>query len=491
VIGAALIDQLNSRQVRALALQMQQALLAKDELLQTQQRQLVFKQATIDKLTHEMAVLKRLKFAARSEAFNAEQKSLLEEAIDADLEALGHELARERPAPQPPAAAKEQPKRQPLPANLPRREIRHEPDSTTCGCGCAMKRIGQDVAEKLDYVPGIFTVERHIRGKWVCATCEVLVQAPVPAHVIDKGLPTTGLLAQVLVAKYADHLPLYRQEAIFERAGMSLSRSTLAQWVGACGVELQPLVDALKAALLSRAVLHADETPVAMLKPGHGKTHRAYLWSYGTTAFDPIKGIVFDFAETRAGRHVQAFLGTDRADASSNCQWSSNNPQLWSSNFPHPSLPRRQRWKWKIERLWSRMGTALHRARGPCAAPALRLPCSTRTRRRRWLVSSSGRPFTSSVLLAATSRPSLASSGWTARRCAAAYASRPGGRTDAATPSACWIRTVSGWPVVHRRSTTRRASSGRSCVRTEALPAATSSCAARSRHCAWLPPWRR
>ena len=312
MIGAAPIDQLNTRRVRALALQLQQALRAKDELLQTQQRQLVFKQVTIDKLTHEMAVLKRLKFAARSEVFNAEQKSLLEEAIDADREALGHELARERPAPQPPAAAQEQPKRQPLPANLPRREIRHEPDSTTCGCGCAMKRIGEDVAEKLDYVPGIFTVERHIRGKWVCAKCEVLVQAPVPAHVIDKGPPTTGLLAQVLVAKYADHLPLYRQEAIFERAGMSLPRSTLAQWVGACGVELQPLVDALKAALLSRAVLHADETPVAMLKPGHGKTHRAYLWSYGTTAFDPIKGVVFDFAETRAGRHVRAFLGTDQ-----------------------------------------------------------------------------------------------------------------------------------------------------------------------------------
>jgi transposase len=324
VIETARIEELNNGQVRALALQMQQALRAKDEQLdahrvqlETQQRQLVHKQATIDKLTHEMAVLKRLKFAARSEAFNAEQKSLLEEAIDADLEALSRELARERPAP-PPAAPKEQPKRQPLPASLPRREIRHEPDSTTCGCGCAMKRIGEDVAEKLDYVPGVFTVERHIRGKWVCAQCETLVQAPVPAHVIDKGLPTTGLLAQVLVAKYADHLPLYRQEAIFERAGMNLSRSTLAQWVGACGVQLQPLVDALKAALLTRAVLHADETPVPMLKPGSGKTHRAYLWSYGTTAFDPIKGVVFDFAETRAGRHVQAFLGTDRANGSSN-----------------------------------------------------------------------------------------------------------------------------------------------------------------------------
>jgi transposase len=296
VIDAAHLDQLPEAQVRALAAR-----------LLTEVRH---KQATIDKLTHEMAVLKRLKFAARSETFSGEQKSLLEEAIDADLEALGRELEREQPAASTPAQ-KEQPKRQPLPAHLPRREIRHEPESTVCGCGCQLKRIGEDVAEKLDYVPGVFSVERHVRGKWVCTQCETLVQAPVPAHVIDKGLPTTGLLAQVLVAKYADHLPLYRQEAIFERAGLALSRSTLAQWVGACGVEVQPLVDALKAEMLSRPVLHADETPVAMLKPGHGKTHRAYLWSYGTTVFDPLKAVVFDFAETRAGRHVQTFFGQD------------------------------------------------------------------------------------------------------------------------------------------------------------------------------------
>jgi transposase len=268
------------------------------------------KQATIDKLTHEMAVLKRLKFAAKSESFSAEQKSLLEQTIDEDLEALSRELEREQPD-QPRAVAKEQPRRQPLPAHLPRREIRHEPEATVCGCGCALKRIGEDVAEKLDYTPGLFTVERHIRGKWVCTQCETLIQAPVPAHIIDKGLPTPGLLAQVLVAKYADHLPLYRQETIFERAGMSLSRSTLAQWVGACGVQLQPLVDALKIEMLARPVLHADETPVAMLKPGHGKTHRAYLWSYGTTVFDPMKAVVFDFAESRAGRHVQTFFGQD------------------------------------------------------------------------------------------------------------------------------------------------------------------------------------
>lgn len=296
VLAATPIDQLSDAQVRALAAR-----------LITEVRH---KQALIDKLTHEMALLKRLKFAARSEAFSAEQKSLLEETIDADLEALSRELEREQPIPAPPVH-KEQPKRQPLPASLPRREILHEPQSTVCGCGCALKRIGEDVAEKLDYAPGLFTVERHIRGKWVCTKCETLVQAPVPVHIIDKGLPTTGLLAQVLVAKYADHLPLYRQEAIFERAGLGLSRSTLAQWVGACGVQLQPLVDALKNAMLARSVLHADETPVAMLKPGHGKTHRAYLWSYGTTVFDALKAVVFDFAETRAGRHVQRFFGQD------------------------------------------------------------------------------------------------------------------------------------------------------------------------------------
>ena len=172
-----------------------------------------------------------------------------------------------------------------------------------------MKRIGEDVAEKLDYEPGVFTVERHIRGKWACANCETLVQAPVDAHVIDKGIPTTGLLAQVLVAKFADHLPLYRQEAIFARAGLGIARSTLAQWVGSCGVQLQPLVDALKADMLRRSVLHADETPVQMLKPGNGKTHRAYLWAYAPGAFEDLKAVVYDFCETRAGENARAFLG--------------------------------------------------------------------------------------------------------------------------------------------------------------------------------------
>jgi len=220
-----------------------------------------FKQATIDKLTHENAVLKRLKFAAQSKAYTGEQKTLLDETLDMDLAAVAAEIEALEPASKP-AGEKKIPKRQALPPSLPRREIHHEPESTTCGCGqVIMRRIGEDVAEKLDYEPGVFTVERHIRGKWVCACCEKLVQAPVAPHIIDKGIPSTGLLAQVLMAKYLDHLPLYRQEAIFERTGLAIARSTLAQWVGVCGVQLQPLVDALAAEMLKNPVLHADETP--------------------------------------------------------------------------------------------------------------------------------------------------------------------------------------------------------------------------------------
>jgi transposase len=138
-------------------------------------------------------------------------------------------------------------------------------------CGCQLQRIGEDVSEKLDYTPGVFTVERHVRGKWTCRQCETLIQAPVPAQVIDKGIPTAGLLAHVMVAKFADHLPLYRQEKIFGRAGLPIARSTLAQWIGQTGVQLQPLVDALREHVLAQGVIHADETPVQMLAPGERK----------------------------------------------------------------------------------------------------------------------------------------------------------------------------------------------------------------------------
>lgn len=303
VVEPQSLDGLNETQLRAMLHSVLQAAAAKDQAL-------AFKQVVIDKLTHENALLKRMKFAAQTERYSADQKSLLEDDIETDLAAVAEELNQHRAPAR--SEEKQSPKRQPLPAHLPRREIRHEPESRTCQCGCQLKRIGEDVAEKLDYVPGVFTVERHIRGKWACAHCETIIQAPVAAHVIDKGIPTTGLLAQVLVAKYADHQPLYRQEAIFGRAGLSIPRSTLAQWVGTCGVRLQPLVDALKTQMLNHRVLHADETPVQMLKPAgkrDGKTHRAYLWAYAPGAFETTRAVVYDFCESRAGEHARDFLG--------------------------------------------------------------------------------------------------------------------------------------------------------------------------------------
>ena len=278
------------------------------QMLQRLMGEVKHKQALLDKLTYEMAVLKRLKFAAKAEALHADQRSLLDEALEEDLQAVAEEVEQMQPPKQRPQRAKA--KRLPLPAQLPRQEFAHEPEATEC-CGQPMKRIGEDVAEKLDYTPGVFTVHKHVRGKWACACCQTLKQAPVDAHIIDKGIPTTGLLAHVLVAKYADHLPLYRQETIYARAGAPIPRSSLAHWVGSCGVQLQPLVDALRQEVLRHAVIHADETPVQMLKPASqrdGKTHRAYLWAYTPGRHEEMKAVVYDFCESRAGKHAGEFL---------------------------------------------------------------------------------------------------------------------------------------------------------------------------------------
>ncbi len=226
------LDQLSADQLRALATEL-------FDRVENKERALVHRDAVIEKLTHEVAILKRHKYARRSEQLNAVQGKLLDELIDSDLAAIEAELEQAMTEEQKAARPKQKPKRTPLPPELPRTLIHHEPENTHCQCGCQLKRIGEDVSEKLDYVPGEFTVERHIRGKWACDSCETLIQAPVPPQVIDKGIPTAGLLAQVLVAKYADHLPLYRQERIFGRAGLEIPRSTLAEWVGACGVQLQ------------------------------------------------------------------------------------------------------------------------------------------------------------------------------------------------------------------------------------------------------------
>ena len=289
-------------QLRALAAQ----LMSK---VDTMGRKIHRDQTIIEQLTHEIAILKRHRFAKRSEQISPEQGNLLDDLLNTDLEAIDAELSALLPTPAP-EEPRQKPKRAPLPPQFPRAVIHHEPENTQCTCGCQLQRIGEDVSEKLDYTPGVFTVEQHVRGKWACRQCETLIQAPVPAQVIDKGIPTAGLLAHVMVAKFADHLPLYRQEKIFGRAGLAIPRSTLAQWVGQTGVQLQALADALREAVLAQRVVHADETPVQMLAPGEKKTHRAYVWAYCTTPFSALKAVVYDFSPSRAGEHARNFLGT-------------------------------------------------------------------------------------------------------------------------------------------------------------------------------------
>ena len=286
--SATSLENLNEQQLRELA------------------RTLMLK---IDKLTHELAILRRLRFGRISEQLDAAQGKLFEEDALSDVAAIEAELAR---IAQPkPVAPRGKPHRQPLPEHLPRTEIRHEPHNTQCACGCQLERIGEDISEKLDYTPGTFTVERHVRGRWVCRQCEQFTQAPMPAYVIDQGIPTPGLLAQVLVAKFAEHLPLYRQQGIYAREGVQIPKSTMSEWVGQCGVQLQPLVDALKASLLGRDILHADETGVQVFQHQHKKVkaHRGYLWVYATPADDALRAVVYDFTDSRAGEHCRSFLG--------------------------------------------------------------------------------------------------------------------------------------------------------------------------------------
>ena len=301
------LDQLPPEQLRALAAQLMQRVESLDQKVETMGKKIHRDQTLIEKLTHEIAQLKRFKFAKRSEQLSPDQVSLLDDLIDTDIAAIEAELEALKPA-RASTEVRQKPKRTALPPQFPRTLIHHEPDNSHCQCGCVLKRIGEDVSEKLDYTPGVFTVARHIRGKWVCDQCETLIQAPVPAQIIDKGIPTAGLLAHVMIAKFADHLPLYRQESIFGRAGLVIARSTLAQWVGNCGVQLQPLVDALRDAVLAQHVIHADETPVSMLAPGEKKTHRAYVWAYATSQFSDVAAVVYDFSPSRAGEHARNFL---------------------------------------------------------------------------------------------------------------------------------------------------------------------------------------
>jgi transposase len=287
--------------------------------VQTQHAELKFKQTKIDALNFELARLKQWRFGKSSESLDAQGLNPQAQLFDAKTEALlveeskaedrAEDIAKEQARTPGPSRIKRQAKRQALPGQLERIEHHYEIEPAVCSAGHPLKRIGQDISEQLDCVPAEFFVHRHIRGKYACVCCNTVLAAAMPAQIIDKGIPAPGLLAQVIIAKHDDHLPLYRQEEIYRRSGAFIARSSMASWVGQCGVQLEPLAQALRQHLHQQAVLHADETPIKLLSPGPGKTQTAYAWVIRSSDLETTeRAVVYEFCNSRQGQHAATLL---------------------------------------------------------------------------------------------------------------------------------------------------------------------------------------
>lgn len=314
-LKAMLIEQaaaLREREAQVVKLQ---------ERVDSQEAALASRAAEIEHLKLLIAKLRRMQFGRKSEKLDRqiEQLELRLEDLQADEGAAPIEIPKtQRTAP-------EVPQRKPLPEHLPRDTRTYLPESgERCAqCGAAMKQLGEDVSEQLEYVPATFRVIRHVRPKFACSCCDHIAQASAPSRPIERGLAGPGLLAHVLVTKFADHVPLYRQSVIYAREGVELERSTLAKWVGYTASLLQPLVDAIRRYVMAASKLHADDTPVPVLAPGNGTTKTGRLWVYvrddrpsgGATP----AAVWFTYTPDRKGihpqQHLASFAGTLQADA--------------------------------------------------------------------------------------------------------------------------------------------------------------------------------
>jgi transposase len=287
-------------------------------------RDAVAARTEIEKLRFQLARFKRTQFGQSSEKVErtVEQLELAIETLEEDdaqrlatvpviVEAIESALEQSN-----------KPARRALPEHLPREEIVH-PGACTCPqCGGALRKIGADVTETLDYVPGRFKVVRHIREAFSCRVCETVVQAPAPHHPIARGRAGAGLLAHIIVSKFDDHLPLYRQAEIYAREGVTLETSTLSGWVGATTAAVAPLLDALRRDVMASKVLHGDDTPVPVLAPGAGKTRTGRLWVYvrdeRSYGGERSPAAAFFYSPDRAGErpraHLKDFTGVLHAD---------------------------------------------------------------------------------------------------------------------------------------------------------------------------------
>jgi transposase len=294
---------------------------ALEALVVAQQEKLLTRNSEIEHLKLIIAKLRRMMFGTKSEKIAREV-----EQLELKLEELETGEAARPPAAAPTGSTstpRRKRKRRPLPEHLPRETHTHMPAGEACSaCGGGLSKLGEDVSEMLEYIPASFKVIRHVRPKMCCTCCDTIMQAAAPSRPIDRGLAGPGLLAHVLVSKYADHLPLYRQSEIYAREGVDLDRSTLADWVGAASYLLSPLVDQLRKHVLAASKIHADDTPVPVLAPGTGKTKTARLWTYvrddrpAGSAVPPA--VWFSYTEDRKGehpkQHLSPFAGVLQAD---------------------------------------------------------------------------------------------------------------------------------------------------------------------------------
>lgn len=262
----------------------------------------------VEQLQHQLAGHKRHRFGAKSEGLDQLNLTFQEDEQIAEAAEAQAKPATESEEDKPPR----QHSRKPLPDHLERNDEILSPGEECHRCGGTLKTLGEDVTEELEYVPGRFVVNRIVRPRMACSCCEAIVQSPLPSRPIDRGRPGPGLLAHVLVSKYSDHLPLYRQSQIFAREGVELDRSTLADWVGRSTALLEPLADAIGRYVRQGEVLFADDTPAKMLAPGQKKTKTARVWTYVRDE-RPWSGqsppcVWYQFTVDRKGEHPLSHL---------------------------------------------------------------------------------------------------------------------------------------------------------------------------------------
>jgi len=297
---------------------LQQLLVQREAEIARQSTELLARDLLIEKLKLQLSHLRRHRFGAKSEA--------LDQIIDQlELALEEAEMAASKQRCKPPSVGSEpkgQAKRKPLPDHLPREDVVLSPGEMCELCGGTLRHLGEDVSEMLEYIPGRFKVIRTVRPKLSCRCCETIHQVPAPSMPIERGRPGPGLLAHVLVSKYADHLPLYRQSQIYRREGVHLERSTLSDWIGKSTNLLEPLADAIGRHVLAGTAIHADDTPVNVLAPGTGKTRTGRLWVYlrdeRDWSGDAPPAAFYRFTPDRKGRwprdHLKDFKGWLHAD---------------------------------------------------------------------------------------------------------------------------------------------------------------------------------